>query len=41
MPLSRYSVGNYQEMSTHAIRQETLGHSRLSSVSHCGLISSE
>ena len=31
MPLSRHSVGTYQEMSSHATRQETLGHSRLSS----------
>ena len=37
MPLSRHSVGNYQETSSHATRQETLGHSRLSSLSHSGL----
>ena len=38
MPLCRHSVGTYQETSSHAIRQKTLGHSRLSSMSHCGLI---
>ena len=38
MPLSRHSARAYQEMSTHATHQETLGHSRLSSLSHCGLI---
>ena len=38
MPLSRHSVGTYQETSSHASRQETLGHSRLSSLSHYGLI---
>ena len=38
MPLSRQSVGTYQETSLHATRQGTLGHSRLSSLSHCGLI---
>ena len=38
MPLSRHSVGTYQETSSHATRQGTLGHSRLSSLSHCGLI---
>ena len=38
MPLSRYSVGTYQETSSHATRQRTPGHSRLSSLSHCGLI---
>ena len=38
MPLSRQSVGTYQEMSSHETRQGTLGHSRLSSLSHCGLI---
>ena len=41
MPLSRHSVGTYQEMSSHATRQGTLGHSRLSSLSHCGLILAE
>ena len=35
--LSRQSVGFCQEMSSHATRQGTLGHS-LSSLSHCGLI---
>ena len=38
MPLSRHNVGIYQETSSHTIRQETLSHSRLSSLSHCGLI---
>ena len=31
MPLFRYSVGTYQETSSHATRQRTLGHSRLGS----------
>ena len=31
MPLSRHSEGTYQETSSRATRQETLGHSRLSS----------
>ena len=38
MPLSRHSVGTYQETSSHATSQGTLGHSRLSSLSHRGLI---
>ena len=38
MPLSRQSVGIYQETSSLATRQVTLGYSRLSSLSHCGLI---
>ena len=38
MPLSRQSVGTYQETSSHATHQGTLGHSHLSSLSHCGLI---
>ena len=38
MPLSRQSVGIYQETSSHATRPGTLGHSRLSSLSHHGLI---
>ena len=38
MLLSRHSVGTYQETSSQATRQQTLGHSRLSSLSHCGLI---
>ena len=38
MSLSRNSVGTYQETSSHAIHRGTLGHSRLSSLSHCGLI---
>ena len=38
MSLSRHSVGTYQETSSHATRQGTLGHSLLSSLSHCGLI---
>ena len=38
MPLSRHSVGTYQETSSHATRQGTLGHRRLSSLSYFGLI---
>ena len=38
MPLSRHSVGTYQEMSSHVTHQGTLGQSRLSLLSHCGLI---
>ena len=38
MPLCRHSVGTYQETSSHATCHGTLGHSRLSSLSHCGLI---
>ena len=38
MPLCRHSVGAYQKTSSHATRQGTLGHSRLSSLSHCELI---
>ena len=38
MPLSRHSVGTYQETSSHASRQGTLGHSCLSSLGQCGLI---
>ena len=38
MPLSRQSVETYQETSSHATRQGKLGHTRLSSLSHCGLI---
>ena len=34
MPLSRHSVKAFQEMISHATRQETLSHSRLSSLSH-------
>ena len=37
MPLSRQSVETYPEMSSHATHQGKLGHSRLSSLSHCGL----
>ena len=36
MPLCRHSVGTYLETSTHATHQGTLGHSHLSSLSHCG-----
>ena len=39
MPLSRQSVGTYQETSSHATRQGTLSHSRLSSLSHSGPVS--
>ena len=38
MPLSRRSVGPYQETSSHATRQGTLGHSRLNSLNHCGMM---
>ena len=38
MPLSMHSVGTYPETSSHATRQGTLDHSRLSSLSLCGLI---
>ena len=38
MLLSRHSVGTYQETGSHATRQGPLGHSRLSSLSYCGLI---
>ena len=38
MPLSRHSVGTDQETNSHATRQRTLRHSRISSLSHCGLI---
>ena len=31
MPLSRQSVGTYQDTSSHATRQGTIGHSRLTS----------
>ena len=37
-PLSRHSLGTYLETRSHATRQGTLGHSLLSSLSHCGLI---
>ena len=37
MLLSRQNVEIYQEMSSQATCQGTLGH-RLSSLSHCGLI---
>ena len=35
MPLSRFSVGTYQETSSHATSQGTISLSRLSSLSHC------
>ena len=38
MLLSRQSVGIYQETSSHASHQGTLGYSRLGLLSHCGLI---
>ena len=38
MPLSRSRKGTYPEASSYATCQVTLGHSRLSSLSHCGLI---
>ena len=36
--LSRHSEGTYQEISSHTTCQGTLGHSHLSSLSHCGLV---
>ena len=38
MLLSRHSVGTYPETSSHATCVETFGHSRLSPLSHCGLL---
>ena len=38
MPLPRHSAGTYPETSSHATCQETFGHGRLSSLSHCGPI---
>ena len=38
MPLSRHNVGTYKETGSHATRQGTLSHSRLSSPNHCRLI---
>ena len=38
IPLSRHSVGTYSETISRATCQGTLGHSRLSSLSHCGPI---
>ena len=38
MPLFRHSVAIYPETSSQASCQGTFGHSRLSSLSHCGLI---
>ena len=35
MPLSKHSVGTYQETSSRATRQGSLGHNHLSSLSHC------
>ena len=37
MPLSSHSVGTYQETSSQATHQGTLGHMCLSSLSHPGL----
>ena len=39
MLLSRHSEETYQEMSSHAAHQGTLGYSHLSSMSHCEQIS--
>ena len=41
MPPSKHSMGTYQEPNSHATRQGTFGHSRPSSLSHCGLILAE
>ena len=38
VPLSRHSVRTYPETSSYATPQGTFGRSRLSSLSHCGLI---
>ena len=38
MSLSRHSVGTYPETSSHETCPGTFGHSRLSSLSYCGLI---
>ena len=38
MPLSMHSVETYQDISSHATCQGPFLHSRLSSLSHCGLI---
>ena len=38
MPLFRHRVGTYQETSSHATSQGTLGQSHFSSLNHCGLI---
>ena len=38
IPLCMHSVGTVPETSSHATCQGTFGHSRLSSLSHCGLI---
>ena len=38
MPLSKHSVETYPETNSHATCEGTFGHSRLSSLSHCGLI---
>ena len=37
MQLRRHGVGTYQQTSSHATHQGTLGHSHLSLLSHCGL----
>ena len=41
MPLSGHSLRTYRKTSSHATCQGTLGHSRLSSLCHCGLILAE
>ena len=38
MPLSMHSVGTYQESSSYATREGTLGYSLLSSLTHRGVI---
>ena len=38
MPLSGHGGGTYPQTSSHATSRGTFGHSRLSSLSHCGLI---
>ena len=41
IPLSKHSVETYPETNSHATYQGTFVHSRLSSLSHCGLILAE
>ena len=41
MPLPGHSAETYPERNSHATCQGTLGHSRLSSLSHCGQILAE
>ena len=38
LPQSRHNVGTCSETSSHAPCKGTFGHSRLSSLGHCGLV---